>query len=170
MALSRFFRTTLSGGRDIIPLSEEISHVEAYLQIQKFRYQDILSYEIHVPENLMNVSVIKMTLQPLVENALYHGIKNKRGLGLLTITAWPQDEYVCIQVADNGIGMKEEELQKVRELVSGSRQPSEDNTGFGIANAAERLRLNFGEKYTIRIDSTYGEGTKVTVYNPSDEF
>ena len=72
MALSRFFRTTLSGGRDIIPLSEEISHVEAYLQIQKFRYQDILSYEIHVPENLMNVSVIKMTLQPLVENALYH--------------------------------------------------------------------------------------------------
>ncbi len=170
MALSRFFRTTLSGGRDIIPLSEEISHVEAYLQIQKFRYQDILSYEIHVPENLMNVSVIKMTLQPLVENALYHGIKNKRGMGLLTITAWPQDEYVCIQVADNGIGMKEEDLQKVRELVSGSRQPSEDNTGFGIANAAERLRLNFGEKYTIRIDSTYGEGTKVTVYNPSDEF
>ena len=58
----------------------------------------------------------------------------------------------------------------MRELVSGSRQPSEDNTGFGIANAAERLRLNFGEKYTIRIDSTYGEGTKVTVYNPSDEF
>ena len=168
MSLSQFFRTTLSGGRDIILLREEISHVEAYLQIQKFRYQDILSYEIHVPENLMNVSVIKMTLQPLVENALYHGIKNRRGMGLLTITAWAEEEYVCIRVSDNGIGMREDELQYARDLVSGDRKPAEDNTGFGLANAAERLRLNFGEKYRIQIDSTYGEGTSVTVYNPAD--
>lgn len=169
MSLSQFFRTTLSGGRDIIPLREEISHVEAYLQIQKFRYQDILSYVIDVPENLMDVPVIKMTLQPLVENALYHGIKNKRGMGLLTITAYTCDEFVCIKVSDNGIGMKEDELKRARDLVSGKRQPSADNTGFGIANAAERLRLNFGEKYTIQIESTYGEGTSVTVYNPSPE-
>ena len=167
MSLSQFFRTTLSGGRDIIPLSEEVSHVEAYLQIQKFRYRDILSYEISVPEDLMTVPVIKMTLQPIVENALYHGIKNKRGMGLLTITAYREDEYVCIRVSDNGIGMKEDELKKVRDLVSGKQQPAADNTGFGLANAAERLRLNFGEKYTIRIDSTYGEGTDVTIYHPA---
>ena len=169
MALSQFFRTTLSGGRDIIPLREEISHVEAYLQIQKFRYRDILSYEIDVPENLMEIPVIKMTLQPLVENALYHGIKNKRGMGLLTITAWTQDEFLCLQVKDNGIGMKEEDLTRVRDLVSGRQEIAEDNTGFGIANAAQRLRLNFGEEYTIQIESTYGEGTSVTVYNPAGD-
>ena len=170
MSLSQFFRTTLSGGRDIIPLREEISHVEAYLQIQRFRYQDILSYEIDVPEELMNVAVIKMTLQPLVENALYHGIKNKRGMGLLTISAWREEEYVCIRVSDNGIGMRKEDLEKVRGLVSGKQQISKDNTGFGIANDAQRLRLNFGEKYTIQVESTYGVGTDVTVYNPSGEF
>ncbi len=169
MSLSQFFRTTLSGGRDIITLREEISHVEAYLQIQKFRYRDILSYEIHVPEDLLEVPVIKMTLQPLVENALYHGIKNKRGMGLLKITAYRQEPFVCIEVSDNGIGMKEEDLEAVRALASGSREIEADNTGFGIANAAQRLRLNFGEQYVIRIDSTYTEGTTVTVYNPGKQ-
>ena len=168
MSLSQFFRTTLSGGRDIITLREEISHVEAYLQIQKFRYQDILSYEIDVPQDLMEVPVIKMTLQPIVENALYHGIKNKRGMGLLTITAFEENSFVCIRVSDNGIGMKEEDLQKVREMVNGTRPPEEDNTGFGLANAAQRLRLNFGEAYRIQIESVYGEGTSVTVYNPKE--
>lgn len=166
MSLSQFFRTTLSGGRDIITLKEEISHVEAYLQIQKFRYRDILSYEINVPEDLMDVPVIKMTLQPLVENALYHGIKNKRGMGLLTITAYREEDYVCIQVTDDGIGMKEEELRTVREMISGDILPQADNTGFGVANVAQRLRLNFGEQYTLKINSTYGEGTCVTVLNP----
>ncbi len=166
MSLSQFFRTTLSGGRDIITLREEISHVEAYLQIQKFRYRDILSYEIEVPQELMDVPVIKMTLQPLVENALYHGIKNKRGMGLLTITACRQDEFVCIKVSDDGIGMKEENLKTLRRMISGEVQPLPDNTGFGLVNVAQRLRLNFGEKYTLKIDSTYGEGTCVTVLNP----
>ena len=166
MSLSQFFRTTLSGGRDIIPLREEISHVEAYLQIQKFRYRDILSYGIEVPEDVMEVPIIKMTLQPLVENALYHGIKNKRGMGMLRIRALRQEESVLIQVSDNGIGMKEEDLEAVRDLISGKAQPGPDNTGFGIANAAERLRLNFGESASIKIDSTYGEGTCVTVTIP----
>ncbi len=168
MSLSQFFRTTLSGGRDIITLREEISHVEAYLQIQKFRYRDILSYEINVPQDLMQVPVIKMTLQPLVENALYHGIKNKRGMGLLTITAYRRNDFVCIQVMDDGMGMKEEDLATLRRMISGETAPLPDNTGFGLVNVAQRLRLNFGDQYTLKIESTYGEGTCVTVYNPCD--
>ena len=166
MSLSQFFRTTLSGGRDVITLKEEVSHVEAYLQIQKFRYRDILSYEISVPEDLMQVPVIKMTLQPLVENALYHGIKNKRGMGLLGIRAYSREGFLYMEVKDNGIGMKEEELERVRALVSGKEEVGADNTGFGIANAAQRLRLHFGENCGIRIESTYGEGTCVTVFQP----
>lgn len=168
MALSQFFRTTLSGGRDIITLKEEISHVEAYLQIQKFRYRDILSYEINVPQDLMDVPVIKMTLQPLVENALYHGIKNKRGMGNLKISAFCREPYVYITVSDDGMGMKPEDLDTLRRMISGEIPPHSDNTGFGLVNVVQRLKLNFGDTYTLKIDSTYGEGTCVTVMNPAE--
>lgn len=166
MSLSRFFRTTLSGGRDIIPLKEEISHVEAYLQIQQFRYRDILSYRIDLPEELMEVPVIKMTLQPLVENALYHGIKYKREMGEISITARKEGENACICVTDNGIGMKEEDLVHLRNLVAGTEKPAPDNSGFGIVNVAQRLKLNFGEEYGLTIESVYGEGTTITVHTP----
>ena len=166
MALSQFFRTTLSGGRDIITLREEFSHVEAYLQIQAFRYRDILSYSIDLPEDLKEVPVIKMTLQPLVENALYHGIKNKRGMGEIRVSASRSGEDALICVSDNGIGMKEEELETLRRLADGTEKVSADNTGFGIANVAQRLRLNFGEQYGLTIESTYGEGTRITVHTP----
>ncbi len=168
MALSQFFRTTLSGGRDIITLKEEISHVEAYLQIQKFRYRDILSYRIDLPDELLQVPVIKMTLQPLVENALYHGIKNKRGMGEILISASRSGNDTLIRVSDNGIGMKEEELAHLKKLAAGSEKVSQDNAGFGIANVAQRLRLNFGERYGLDIESTYGEGTQITVHTPAD--
>ena len=166
MSLSQFFRTTLSGGRDIITLSEEISHVEAYLQIQQFRYRDILSYRIELPEDVKQVPVIKMTLQPLVENALYHGIKNRRGMGEICITARRDGEDALIRVADNGIGMKPEELQYLQALADGKEKASADNSGFGIANVAQRLKLNFGDRYGLDIESTYGEGTVITVHTP----
>ena len=169
MSLSQFFRTTLSGGRDIIPLSEEISHVEAYLQIQQFRYRDILSYRIELPEEVRQVPVIKMTLQPLVENALYHGIKNRRGMGEICITAGKDGEDAVIRVTDNGIGMKPEELEYLQALADGKQKASADNSGFGIANVAQRLKLNFGDRYGLDIESTYGEGTTITVHTPGSE-
>ena len=166
MSLSRFFRTTLSGGRDIIPLKEEISHVEAYLQIQQFRYRDILSYRIELPQELTEVPVIKMTLQPLVENALYHGIKYKREMGEIRISARKEGENACICVTDNGIGMKEEDLAHLRNLLAGTEKPAPDNSGFGIVNVDQRLKLNFGEEYGLSIESVYGEGTTITVHTP----
>ena len=166
MSLSRFFRTTLSGGRDIIPLKEEISHVEAYLQIQQFRYRDILSYRIELPQELTEVPVIKMTLQPLVENALYHGIKYKREMGEIKISARKEGEKACICVTDNGIGMKEEDLEHLRNLLAGTEKPAPDNSGFGIVNVDQRLKLNFGEAYGLTIESVYGEGTTITVHTP----
>ncbi len=168
MSLSQFFRTTLSGGRDIITLSEEISHVEAYLQIQQFRYRDILSYRIELPEEVRQVPVIKMTLQPLVENALYHGIKNKRGMGEIRITARRDGEDALIMVSDNGIGMKPEELEHLQALADGKQKTSSDNNGFGVANVVQRLKLNFGDRYGLDIESTYGEGTTITVHTPGE--
>ncbi|MCR5626826.1 MAG: histidine kinase [Lachnospiraceae bacterium] len=165
-ALSQFFRTTLSGGRDFIRIKEEIDHVEAYLQIQKFRYRDILSYEINIHESFYDFEIIKMALQPVVENALYHGIKYKRGMGVIKIGAYAKEPNIVISVEDDGIGMNEAELEALLRIVNGKERPKDNNKGFGMANVAERLRLNYGENYGISIESEYGEGTKVEILIP----
>ena len=101
-SLSDFFRTTLSKGHDYITVKEERTHIESYLEIQQFRYQDILDYEIQMDEKIYGYIIPKLTLQPLVENALYHGIKNKRGKGKILITGKKQGDKIIFQVIDNG--------------------------------------------------------------------
>jgi len=163
-SLSDFFRSTLNQGKDIVSIKEELQHVRSYLEIQQVRYQDILEYEIDVPEELEGYLIPKITIQPLVENALYHGIKNKRGLGKITITGNATDEGFELWVQDNGIGITEERLSKVQERLEVGTQPSEDI--YGVYNVNERIRLNFGEQYGIQIQSKYGEGTRVKIYLP----
>ncbi|MBR1913985.1 MAG: sensor histidine kinase [Lachnospiraceae bacterium] len=165
-SLSQFFRTTLAGGEDFVRISDEVSHIEAYLHIQHLRYQDILSYEISIPDELKTYRIIKLTLQPIVENALYHGIKNKRGGGSITISAGDEDRNIRLIVEDTGIGMKEDELQNVRSIIEGKTRPSSDNTGFGMANIAERIRLNYGPGYGMTIESEYDKGTRVEIVIP----
>lgn len=165
-SLSEFFRTSLNQGKDIISIREELQHVRSYLEIQQVRYQDILEYEIDVPQELMIYAIPKITIQPLVENALYHGIKNKRGKGMIRITAYLEDGSFVIQVEDNGIGMQEERLKQVQEGIR-KKQYVESNI-YGLYNVNERIRLNFGEKYGIRIQSTYGEGTVIRILLPDE--
>ena len=167
-SLSKFFRTTLSGGREFVRIRDEISHIESYLEIQQFRYRDIMDYEIDAPEKYLGFSIIKMTLQPIVENALYHGLKNKRGKGLLKIGIYGREdlEQLVLTVEDNGIGMKEEELLHIRRIADGLEKPSIDNSGFGIANVAERLRLNYGNACGLHYESEYGVGTKAEIIIP----
>ncbi|MCR4841816.1 MAG: histidine kinase [Eubacterium sp.] len=168
-ALSAFFRTTLAGGRDFITIDEEISHIEAYLKIQSYRYRDILSYEIFVPDDIRKHPIIKLTLQPIVENALYHGIKEKRGKGTVRVTSHLEEGMIVLVVSDDGIGMNEEELEELRAAADGKSHTEREYYGFGMANVGERLRLNYGEKYGLRINSVYGEGTTVEVRIPFDE-
>ena len=165
-SLSQFFRTTLSGGRDFIRIREEIAHIEAYLSIQQFRYRDILSYEINIPERYNDYLIIKMALQPIVENALYHGIKYKRGMGCIKIGIDEEGNNIKLIVEDDGIGMDADTLVKFRKVAAGEIRPEEDNKGFGMANVAERLRLNYGESYGLKIDSVYGSGTRVEIFIP----
>lgn len=162
-SLSDFFRTSLSEGRDYITVKEEISHIRSYLKIQRFRYRDILEYEINVPEEFYVYSILKLTLQPLIENALYHGIKNKRGVGKITISAETADGDLIFLVADNGIGMKEEQLGRLIHKVKDKRNNVQESGGFGLANVEERIRLNYGEEYGLDFKSCYGIGTEVMV-------
>lgn len=160
-SLSNFFRTALSKGADIIPLQEEISHTKSYLEIQQARYRDVLEYRITLPSQIGDVLIPKLTLQPLVENALYHGVREKRGKSRITVAAEEQGDDICILVADNGIGITPEHLEQVRQGLDAG-----EKVGFGLSAVQSRLKLYFGEEYGIVIDSVYEEGTRVKISVP----
>lgn len=166
-SLSEFFRMSLNQGKDIVSVKEELQHVRSYLEIQQVRYQDILEYELHVPESLGAYLIPKITIQPLVENALYHGIKNKRGVGKITISGYEEKGIFFLLIEDNGIGITQERLEQVRKGIMG--KVSTGKAIYGLYNVHERIRLNFGEEYGISLDSSYGEWTKVKVMLPCIE-
>ena len=161
-SLSDFFRTTLSKGHDYITVKEERTHIESYLEIQQFRYQDILDYEIQMDEEIYGYIIPKLTLQPLVENALYHGIKNKRGKGKILITGKKQGDKIIFQVIDNGKGMTEEELNSLRKKMAGT-DTGDEAKGFGVSNVNQRIKYYYGEEYGVFFESKENEGTNATI-------
>ena len=169
-ALSDFFRISLSSGADWIPLSGEVRHVSGYLSIQKTRYRDILNYEIDIPEALQGGYIVKLLLQPLVENALYHGIKGKRGGGVIRVFAVPEGERVRFTVADTGKGMTPEELARVVAVMRSdapalSGVAPAEGSSFGLRNVDARIRLFYRQKTGLEIESGPG-GTTVSFCVP----
>lgn len=118
-------------------------------------------------EEVYHCEILKLTLQPLVENALYHGIKGKRGLGHIQVKGCVRDGLLEFQVIDDGIGMKEERLNEVRKIITGEVENTKERGGFGLFNVNERIRLNYGREYGLRIKSVYGEGTCILVTVPA---
>lgn len=169
--LSRFFRIALSKGKDWIPIREEIEHVRSYLHIQKIRYRDILDYEIDVDENILEGTILKLTLQPLAENALYHGIKNRRSGGTIWVRARRNGQnQVLLEVQDDGIGCTPYRLSRIQErLDDESYEISQEDGGFGLANVNKRIKLYYGNQYGLSIESQYQEGTRVAVTIPLRE-
>lgn len=165
-SLSDFFRTSLSKGRDFVTVEEEKKHIRSYLEIQQFRYRDILEYEIHFEPEIYQYKMPKLTLQPLVENALYHGIKNKRGLGHILVFGRKEGEELVFLVQDNGIGMTEERIHQVRQLILGDGERDQESSGFGLFNINERIRLYYGTEYGLKFTSIYQEGTEFEVRIP----
>ena len=162
--LSSFFRHSLSKGRDIITLREEEGHVRSYLQIQQARYKDILEYSIEIDDGLKKALIPKLTLQPLVENALYHGIKLKRAKGLIRVRGWEEADHVILQVSDDGVGMEEARLLEIRAAMQ-----ADAKVGFGLSAVNQRLQLQFGPQYGLNIQSTRLQGTTVTIRIPYTE-
>jgi two-component system sensor histidine kinase YesM len=159
--LSMFFRHSLSRGEDVITLQEEEKHVRSYLQIQQVRYKDIMEYTINIDPSLHAVRIPKLTLQPLVENALYHGIKMKRGMGHIYVIGRAEGDHVLLQVTDDGVGMSPQRLGQLRQAMEGG-----ERVGFGFSTVHERLRLFFGEGYGLSLSSQENVGTTVTVRIP----
>lgn len=178
-SLSRLFRIGLSKGNDIIPLADEIEHIQSYLTIQKTRYKDKLNYTLDVEDDVQPLYVLKLLLQPIVENAIYHGIKERRGPGHIAITAKTEDGSLLLSVSDDGKGMTPSKLASLRQAIAGSiiseqadGMDAEGNSketqgqGYGVQNVQARIQLTFGERYGLLIDSEEGVGTTVTIVHP----
>ena len=167
-ALSSFFRLSLSKGRDWITIREEVERTRSYLTIQKMRYRDILDYRIEVSAGTTDKTILKLLLQPLVENALYQGIKNKRQGGMITVrVTQPAADEVLLEVEDNVIGIAPEKLAKIQGLLASDADEMQSDGGFGIENVQKRVKLYYGQPYGLSIRSEMGVGTCVTILIPA---
>jgi two-component system sensor histidine kinase YesM len=161
-SLAKFFRLGISRGSETISVRTEIEYVQTYLAIQKERYKDKLSYEIAFSPELYGHKILKLLIQPLVENAIYHGIKNMERPGLIRIIGEREGDAILIRIGDNGMGMPAEQLEALR---NGLIEPSQ-TSGVGVRNVQERIRLYFGPEYGVQFESDPGRGTTATIRIP----
>lgn len=171
-SLAKLFRIGLSKGRDMIPLDKEIEHIESYLKIQQTRYREKLQYQIEVDESVSSLYVLKFILQPLVENAIYHGIKERRGPGQIIVSAQQNNKILRLTIQDNGAGMPESRLHEIRAALRDAVRRTEnqgevkDKKGYGILNVQARIVLAFGDRYGITIESKEKVGTTLELVLP----
>ncbi|MDH4617310.1 sensor histidine kinase [Brevibacillus sp. AY1] len=161
-SLSKLFRISLSRGKSMITIQEELEHVRHYLIIQKMRYKQKFEYEITAEEEVLPCKTLKLLLQPIVENAIYHGIEQMADPGMIHIKASKSDGKVLLEVKDNGLGMS----SQVREQVMAGTYKSNSGSGVGVNNIHERIRLSFGEGYGLEIESEIETGTVVKLWIP----
>ena len=166
-ALAKLFRISLNKGNEEISLERELEHVKNYLIIQSMRYADKFTYEISAEPGVERCRTIKLILQPIVENCIYHGIKKKRGTGKITIRAYRREQNLIIEVNDDGCGMPEEICRKI--LSDEIESENISGSGIGVKNVNERIQLRFGKKYGLSYSSEEGVGTTVTYVLPYNE-
>ena len=167
-ALARFFRISLSRGRSIIPVKDELEHVRNYLMIQQMRFKNKFTYVIRAGEDVMELASLKLMLQPLVENAIYHGMEFMDGDGEIMIRVYREGEELWFQISDNGLGMTQEQLDGL--LSDRPHVSSRRGSGIGVKNVNERIRLYFGEHYGLSIQSEPDEGTVIRIRLPEQVY
>lgn len=162
VALAKLFRISISRGRNIITIKDELEHARSYLIIQRFRYSDSFKYEFDIDEEVLEYTTMKLILQPLIENAIYHGLKNIIDEGFIKIGAHREQDNVVFTVTDNGYGLKEE---KIEQLYTNFKNPHL-NDGVGLKNVYLRLVLYYGKAADLRIESELDEGTTIKIIIP----
>ena len=165
-SLAKFFRISLSQGKDMIPLCKELEHASSYLKIQNIRFKDKFDYHVEADPKLMKYLIPKLSIQPLLENAIYHGMEGMYDDGEIIISVYEEDGNIKIDIADNGLGMTEEKLDYImhNKVVSSKR-----GSGIGVRNVNERIQLIYGKQYGITISSELDEGTTATITIPKTE-
>ena len=166
-ALARFFRLSLGKGKNIVTVKDEIDHVKNYLMIQHMRFKNKFDYEFDIAEDVLELPSLKLMLQPLVENAIYHGMEFMDGDGMIMVKAWRKEDELYLSVADNGLGMTEDKVEMI--LTGKSTSGNGRGSGIGVKNVNERIKLYFGEAYGLTIDSEPDEGTTVIIHLPAKD-
>ncbi|OCT15637.1 hypothetical protein A8709_16370 [Paenibacillus pectinilyticus] len=161
-ALADFYRAALSQGRETITIEEEIRNVKDYLSIQRIRYSDVFTFELDIQNDVLSGQIPKLTIQPLIENAIYHGLKTKGSLGLLTVQGEIVDRKIKMVVRDDGVGMDPDRLKAIVKKTSSPQEA----VGYGFRNVNDRIQLYYGEDYGLQIKSEQGQGTEVTLWLP----
>ena len=164
-SLAKLLRQSISNEEELVTIEKEVGYVKSYLTIQKMRYRDQLTYEIDVDPSINSFQIVKLTLQPLVENAIYHGIKYRETKGIITIKGFETETGILIQVIDNGIGMDEETLSHIFD----KKEKSGKNNGVAVENVNRRLKLHYGEEYGLKYESKVNVGTTVSIILPKEE-
>ena len=166
-ALARLFRISISKGHELIPIEKEMQHAQSYLQIQKFRYKNQFTYHFDVDEECLGYYCNKITLQPIIENAIYHGLDRMVDEGYIEIGIHQKENEIIFTVSDNGVGMTKEQCDEILHKEKGERSGvSMKNVGIGIKNVSDRIQIYFGSEYGISIESELDEGTCVTIRMP----
>ena len=161
LAMSTFYRTALNRGRNVLQVEAELSNTRAYLEIQSMLHDGDFDYEIEVQPEILQCESLNLILQPLVENAIHHGIEEKTdGRGKISVRGWKEENCVWFMVEDNGIGMEQEVADKILTM---------ESKGYGVRNVDERIRLCYGEKYAMKVESVVGKGTKMTIHFPAKQ-
>ena len=166
-ALGAFFRISLSHGQEFITIRDEVEHIRNYLYLQRFRHGEKYDYRLEVDAWLLERKTIKLILQPLVENAIYHGVRElERQDGLISVKGYHSEGQAYFEVIDNGLGMSPEKVEEINNLLHGNGVYAGEQRYFGLRNVNERIVLAFGKEYGLSITSTLGRGTRVVVHLP----
>ena len=165
-ALARFFRISLSKGRSIIPVKDELEHVRNYLMIQQMRFKNKFTYRIESEPETMELASLKLMLQPLVENAIYHGMEFMDGDGEILVRTFLEGGELIFTISDNGLGMTREQVEGLLKEQT-AHVSSKRGSGIGVKNVNERIRLYFGEQYGLSIESEPDEGTTIRIHLPA---
>lgn len=166
-ALGAFFRISLSHGQELITIHEEVEHIRNYLYIQKFRHGGQYDYQIEVDERIKQRKTLKLLLQPLVENAIYHGVRSlERAGGVITVRGYALEAAICFEVIDNGKGMPAELVEEINQYLQGKSASDQKKFGFGLRNVNDRISLAFGKEYGLKVTAELDKGTKVFLRAP----
>ena len=164
-SLSKLFRISISKGRNIITIQEELEHASNYMIIQKIRYKNKFRFEIEAQEEVLQCKTVKLILQPIIENAIYHGIEYMVDEGFIKVSAEIVDEKILLQVSDNGSGMRPETVENILT----ARSESKDGIGVGVKNVHERIQLCYGKEYGLEFISEVDKGTTAKIWIPLND-
>lgn len=163
-AMADYYRTSLSNGQEIILIADEIKNISSYLYIQKERYCDLIDFSIEVDISIYSCYIPKMTLQPLVENAIYHGLKSKGRKGRILVQGSFKENYILLTVEDNGAGMSRDTIEMVL-----NHSEDTEKRHFGLFSVDKRIKLYYGQEYGLQIESREGEGTRIIIMLPREK-